>query len=99
MTFVINDKLKEFMASEGYKNIFLYADMCNTWGGTALSVLARFVDEEEVPVEICDKFETEVGNVFVSKKGIKCEDTVTLGFSNFMGQERVTVVGAEAIQE
>lgn len=30
MTFVINDKLKEFMASEGYKNIFLYADMCNT---------------------------------------------------------------------
>ena len=99
MTFVINDKLKEFMAAEGHSAIFVYADMCNTWGGTSLSVLARFVDEEEVPVEICDKFETEVGNVYVSKKGIKCEDTVTLGFSNFMGQERVTVIGAEAIQE
>ena len=30
MTFVINDKLKEFMAAEGHSAIFVYADMCNT---------------------------------------------------------------------
>lgn len=43
------------------------------------------------------KLDTELGTVYLPKTGMKYEETVTLGFSNFMNAARITVIGVDLV--
>ncbi len=59
-----------------------------------MDVLARFADEGEIISESdYNKVETDMGNVYLPRRDVIYNETVTLGFSNFMWTPRITVEG------
>lgn len=59
-----------------------------------LSVVARFANEGENLGEGYDKVQTEAGYVYLPKTGVRYAERLALGFSRFLGNERITVMGA-----
>ena len=96
MNVTLNKKLMKHMKANNLKDIIIYTTMSNTWCGSFLNISARFADQDEQLQDAeYHKIETEIGNVFLQKKGMYYAHEVRLGFRKLLWMPGITVAGVE----
>ena len=96
MKAVIDKKLRDYMENKKLKNIVLFKETCNTWGGSYEDIAARFADEEEKEELKASGFKsipTETGELFVPERGISVSENIKLGLVKFLWGTRITIKG------
>ena len=97
MKVILEDKLKDYMNEKDLKDIVVYPEVCNTWGGSYIEVLARFANKgEKLEEKGYKKVSSEMGDVYLPAGSLKYKDTITFGMSKFLWMPRVTVGGVSA---
>lgn len=95
MTIIYEDKLKDYMLKKGIEHILIESYAGNSCTGFP-EISARFADiktAERTKKRGCRIIQGEVGEILILTRGLKYNDTITLGIHTFMGIKVVTVDG------
>lgn len=93
-SFVLSDKLKEYMDSQGLENLALVTVLCHSWAGTYTEVsVKRLEDIQDKDLDSFLVFEANEYTIYVESGIEAMKETVTIDLETRFSGNRFTVEG------